>query len=127
MELKINGEMMTVDVKDKFLIITENTQNQKVLSELRDRVVENGGLGVISFEDKADVKTLEPEDKLLIVKCDTFNKYMMEELRKQLYNLGCLGVINLPEDSKLESLGVKQLQNIVDQIKSMRQEGVKDE
>lgn len=127
MELTINGEIRTLDIKDKFLVITENTQNENVLKELHDKVIENGGLGVISFEDKADIRTLKPKDQLLIVKCDSFDKYMMKQLREQLYGLGCLGVISLPEDSNIESVGVKQLQDIVDQIKSMRQEGVKDE
>lgn len=127
MELKVNGQVTTLDVKDRFLVVSNNSQDQAIFKELHDRVKDEGGLGVLFFEGKVDVRTLEPKDKLLVIKSDDFSSHMADSLREQLYKLGCLGFINLPSDSDVESLGVKQLEDIAKEIKSMRQKGVKDE
>lgn len=67
-----------------------------------------------------DIKTLDVKDKLLIIKAEDIGPGFNETFRKSLMDKGCLGIIKIDPEYDIKSLGLKQLEDIVKQIKERK-------
>lgn len=74
-----------------------------------------------------DLEALDVKGKILLIKGDGFDQDEMQGLYSQLKGVGALGLIHLPKDTEISALGEKQLTEVLNHIKKVKDEEANQE